>query len=1306
MTQPYNTPSSNTIITNNNQATLKQQNTPSTQLGFNASSQTQKQATMKKILLQSALLCFTLLAFSFNASAQNALSFDGTTGEEVIIPNDAAFEFSSGTIEAWVKPTVADSNNRVFIALRGNPLTNTRWSFHLNVDANTIGMYNATNFFTVSTTLSAGTWYHIAANIDGTNTEIFVNGVSVGFTGHGMSANTGENLAIGSPNDFANYSGEYFQGDIDEVRVWNTVRTPTQIAAFKDVELTGSETGLVAYYDFNETSGTVLPDLTSNANHGTLTNMDNTNWVASTALPPATPSIFNATAVTTTGFTANFTVPAGAIDIKIEVDDALDFISPILSETSAGTGVFFPVTGLSLAAGTQYYYRVRAEYAGSVFSDYVVANAFMLGAGQALDFNGTGDYITVGNILTPSYTKEAWVFISGMNGVANNIISGGLNTGQHALWISSANAYQLSAGHNNVDNYKQVIDSNVFPFGSWQHVAVTYDAVTDILTLYRNGIMVDQATLITGHVNGNLVQIGRFDTGNWLGGSLDEIRVWDYARTQVEIQSTLETTLVGNESGLLVYYRLDETSGTTITDASISGNNGTTVGFGGDEWMLSGAMNLPANPFTTTWQTTDTQITIPTFGSGYNYDVVWTNLTNSGLGDGVISAQTGNYTITGLTNGDTYQIEITGNFPRIYFNNAAEGQDVTKILSVEQWGDNSWESMGRAFGGCANLIINASDAPDLSSVTDMGFMFSAATSLNQDLSSWNVTNVTNMGYLFDGATSFNQDLSTWNVGNVTFMHSMFRNATAFNQDLNTWDVSKVIQIWSMFDAATSFNGNISNWDVSSVANSTTMFRDAVAFNQNLSTWSASSNATFNEMFKGATSFNGSVSSLVFSSATSINSMFEGATAFNQDISSWDLINVTSFTSTFNGATSFDQNLGAWNIASAVNMIGMFNNTAMSITNYDNTLIGWADDNAGTETIPTNSILTGAAFYSTTGEAARTSLIDAYNWTISGDAKVNYALSFDGTDDYITAPINSPTSYTIETWVNLSTITTNNAINDVILRFTQTGNPTTTASHQLHINASGQLEHYTFDGVGKTVIGSTVLNPNQWYHVAIAAESNGLMRLFVNGVEEGTAVAVSNIWAAGTEFRIGEAASQQVINGQVDEVRIWNYAKSAAQINFFKDQELNGTEPGLIAYYNFSDGPGSGVLTDINTVPTTYNATLNLMDNANAWVTNSPILSAPVVDITPPNFSVTPSASAITHNSFDLTVQLDEVGTAYYTVLPSGDPAPTAANIKSGVVPNQLGAGSIPVPTINTDATLTISGIGLSPATTYNVYVVG
>ncbi|MCC5946781.1 MAG: DUF285 domain-containing protein, partial [Bernardetiaceae bacterium] len=216
-----------------------------------------------------------------------------------------------------------------------------------------------------------------------------------------------------------------------------------------------------------------------------------------------------------------------------------------------------------------------------------------------------------------------------------------------------------------------------------------------------------------------------------------------------------------------------------------------------------------SKPFITTWQTTDNQIIIPTTGGGYNYDIYWENLDNPGVGDGSHTGATGNYTITGLANGDTYEVHISGDFPHFYMNNNATER--TKLYTIEQWGDIAWTSMENAFWGCTNLEVNATDAPDLSGVTNMNSMFRGASSFDQDISSWNVSSVTNMGSMFQGASAFNNGSQplTWTVGTgtaaVTSMGSMFRDASSFDQDISSWNVSSVTNMNNMFFNASDFN---------------------------------------------------------------------------------------------------------------------------------------------------------------------------------------------------------------------------------------------------------------------------------------------------------------------------------------------------------------------------------------------------------------------------------------------------------------------------------------------------------------------
>ena len=82
---------------------------------------------------------------------------------------------------------------------------------------------------------------------------------------------------------------------------------------------------------------------------------------------------------------------------------------------------------------------------------------------------------------------------------------------------------------------------------------------------------------------------------------------------------------------------------------------------------------------------------------------------------------------------------------------------------------------------------------NVSSATDMMFMFYEASSFNQPIGSWDVSNA-RIYCMFTDATSFNQPLGNWDISGVTDLSSMFSRASSFNQSLENWDVSGVIDM--------------------------------------------------------------------------------------------------------------------------------------------------------------------------------------------------------------------------------------------------------------------------------------------------------------------------------------------------------------------------------------------------------------------------------------------------------------------------------------------------------------------------------
>jgi surface protein len=419
---------------------------------------------------------------------------------------------------------------------------------------------------------------------------------------------------------------------------------------------------------------------------------------------------------------------------------------------------------------------------------------------------------------------------------------------------------------------------------------------------------------------------------------------------------------------------------------------------------------------------------IPTTGDGYNYNV---DIDDDGTDDAI--GVTGSYTCE-YTSAGTYTIRIKDNsgdgtgFPRIYFND--EG-DKDKLLSIKQWGTGQWTSMNSAFYGCSNLAGQASDAPNLSHVTNMYAMFRAASAFNQDIGTWDIANVTNISFMFrsasafnqnignwdtanvkdmrnmfSNASAFNQDIGTWNTENVTNMYSMFNSALAFNQDIGAWDTAKVMDMAWMFFNAVAFNQYIGNWDTANVTDMLNMFRGASAFNQDIGTWDTSKVTHMGGMFGGAPAFNQDISGWDTSNVTAMYAMFWGASAFNQDVGGWDTSKVTKMSGMFWGATSFNQDIGGWNVEALTNTINMFRDatsfnqniggwnvealtkassmfrgTTLSTQNCDALLIGWNAQN-----LQSGVLFHGGNSTYCTGETARDNMISSYDWIIIDDGK--------------------------------------------------------------------------------------------------------------------------------------------------------------------------------------------------------------------------------------------------------------------------------------------------------------------------------
>lgn len=257
-----------------------------------------KQITKQKTALKSSFyaLLISLLLNGFTAFSQSGatIKFDGVNdGINLGTALTTSLNGSNKiTIEAWVN---ASTNSGGHGPIVGNFNTNNSgpFSFLLRRENGHHVFWvgnNSNSFSTVSiNTSTINTWIHLAAVWNGTVANIYVNGALTASSTHTLATlqNTINQVHIGS----APLVTEYFNGMIDEVRIWNVARTQCQINTYKNCEIPNNTTGLLVNYHFNQgiaagsnTAVTTLIDATSNAVTGTLTGISLTgtasNWVA------------------------------------------------------------------------------------------------------------------------------------------------------------------------------------------------------------------------------------------------------------------------------------------------------------------------------------------------------------------------------------------------------------------------------------------------------------------------------------------------------------------------------------------------------------------------------------------------------------------------------------------------------------------------------------------------------------------------------------------------------------------------------------------------------------------------------------------------------------------------------------------------------------------------------------------------------------------------------------------------------------------------------------------------------------------
>jgi hypothetical protein len=198
-------------------------------------------------------------------------------------------------------------------------------------------------------------------------------------------------------------------------------------------------------------------------------------------------------------------------------------------------------------------------------------------AGWALRFDGLSDCALTNRPTSKDFTLEAWVlfdttgvgtywweglpiFWADLSAQANDFSATLLN-GIFRFVTGSANGDVALSGKSTI------------PTSQWVHVAITRTMTTGAMALFVNGTMDSSGTGTTVTLSEQPeMWIFCSNTNRYAPGIIDEMRAWNVARSQAEIQSTMHKRLAGDEPGLVGYWRFDDGAGTSASDSSPTGN--------------------------------------------------------------------------------------------------------------------------------------------------------------------------------------------------------------------------------------------------------------------------------------------------------------------------------------------------------------------------------------------------------------------------------------------------------------------------------------------------------------------------------------------------------------------------------------------------------------------------------------------------------------------------------------------------------------------------------------------------------------
>ncbi|MBF0451050.1 MAG: hypothetical protein HQK75_10135 [Candidatus Magnetomorum sp.] len=440
--------------------------------------------------------------------------------------------------------------------------------------------------------LKRDTWYHLAATYDGSAIKTYKNGVLI-------AINT--NLS-GNPTecDMPFTLGTNFTGLIADVRLWHVALSDTQIQSQMHQNLNTTESNLVLNWLFNAGKDDFVADLSMNDRHGQLIDMPSDTWSVMDAenYTPSTQFLFHNTDVSmeidskesasvnvtkmlgvphnppkqfegvflsqywvidyfgSAPFSASITFTVAETIIQQDLDVSCSIKLLRRDETSGG---LWKIAGCSSTIDAQTHsIRIDNITQGGQYILGRTNGIPVAGSGKAVAFAGNETNFVIRDLfenIPESLTIEWFMNPSAIDNASKSFQISALDQpGTFSFHTSADGAMTIGS---DLETAIKTSTDEIIP-NTWQHIAFTYEQ--GIGKLYKNGTLIQTRHGMTGSLPWKGL------VGKNISGQLDELRVWNIARTESDIRSNIYIPLTGNETGLVSYYQLDQPSSLNLMD--------------------------------------------------------------------------------------------------------------------------------------------------------------------------------------------------------------------------------------------------------------------------------------------------------------------------------------------------------------------------------------------------------------------------------------------------------------------------------------------------------------------------------------------------------------------------------------------------------------------------------------------------------------------------------------------------------------------------------------------------------------------